>query len=105
MRLRGGICVSVQRPASSGEIRPRCETKLSECRNMADNSGHDVPSGTTLVASIQIAPTPRAANACRGSQLRSNNYFFRYNSRPTPIWTRCQSVACPLSELYWHIGD
>lgn len=23
----------------------------------------------------------------------------------TPMWTRCQSVACPLSLLYWHIGD
>lgn len=23
----------------------------------------------------------------------------------TPICTRCQSVAWPLSELYWHIGD
>ena len=27
------------------------------------------------------------------------------SSRPTPTCTKCQSVACPLSELYWHIGD
>lgn len=21
------------------------------------------------------------------------------------MWTKCQSVACPLSELNWHMGD
>jgi hypothetical protein len=43
------------------------------------------PSAVTAVASTTTSPTPPAARL--------------------PRWTRCQSLASPSSELYWHIGD
>ena len=43
------------------------------------------PSGATAVASTTTSPTPPAARL--------------------PRWTRCQSLASPSSELYWHMGD
>lgn len=92
IRLRGAICVSVQSPASSGEMRP---------------------SGTTAVASMTMPPAPRVAKPCapdtipkeRVSSARGIYLWASEERLRTPMWTKCQSVAWPLSELYWHIGD
>src|SRR5438477_2923806 len=49
------------------------------------SSGEMRPRGSTAVASTNTAPAPPTAR--------------------DPRWTRCQSVARPPGELYWHMGE
>ena len=88
IRRSGAICESVQSPASSGEMRP------------SDN---------TAVASMTMPPAPRVAKPCPSEKRVPSAcgiYLCAGEGRVrTPMCTMCQSVAWPLSELYWHIGD
>src|SRR5208282_20730 len=49
------------------------------------SSGEIRPSGMTAAASVKTTPAPPTARAAR--------------------WAKCQSLAKPASEEYWHIGD
>lgn len=55
--------MSVQMPASSGDIRPFYVEKSCYQSSSSVHTIFVSPSGTTAVASIQIAPAPRMANA------------------------------------------
>jgi hypothetical protein len=77
-RLSGAICVSVQSPASSGEMRP---------------------SGTTAVASMTMPPAPRVAKPCSASSTASVRPSVRlWRSSSVGWWVyarRCGLGASP----------